>query len=184
MLRERLPPAARAAAGDAVARHVLAWDELRSGRRVALYSALPDEVPTAPLLHGLRQRGHLVLLPRISTVDFAVCTDPETLVEGRFGILEPRAGAPASRLAADDLILVPGVAFDSAGGRLGRGGGWYDRALALHAGAVFGIAFHFQLVSVVPTRPWDRRVSGVFTERGLQRAGPAGRVAERRADPG
>lgn len=182
-LRERVEPRVRAEVGAAIARYVLSWGELRPGRRVALYAALPDEVPTDLLLRELLRRGHPILLPRIATVDFAVCTERSALVEGPFGIREPPARASASPLAPDDLILVPGVAFDERGGRLGRGGGWYDRALAAHAGEVFGIAFEFQLVPAVPVEPWDRRVCGVFTERGLRRVRRTAEVAERKADP-
>jgi 5-formyltetrahydrofolate cyclo-ligase len=186
-LRTRVEPGLRAEVGRAVARHVLSWEELAPGRRVALYSALPDEVPTGGLLHELLRRGHPVLLPRIAQdrrIDFAACEDPSALVEGRLGVLQPPAWAVSTPLVAEDLILVPGVAFDEQGGRLGRGGGWYDRVLPADPGAVFGIAFHFQLVRAVPVCPWDRRVRGVFTERGLHRAAaPAGEAAERRADP-
>jgi 5-formyltetrahydrofolate cyclo-ligase len=182
-LRERVEPGVRAEVGEAVARYVLSWDELRPGRRVALYFALPDEVPTDLLLRELLQRGHPILLPRIAAVDFAACTESSALVEGPLGVREPPAWASPRALAPDDLILVPGVAFDEQGGRLGRGGGWYDRALAAHGGEVFGIAFHFQLVPAVPVDPWDRGVCGVFTERGLRRARRTAEVAERKADP-
>jgi 5-formyltetrahydrofolate cyclo-ligase len=68
------------------------------------------------------------------------------------------------------LMLVPGLAFDPMGHRLGRGGGHYDRALAAAAGAVaLGVGFGFQVVSEVPVEAWDRPVSGILTERGLLR---------------
>jgi 5-formyltetrahydrofolate cyclo-ligase len=174
-LRRRLSDAERAEIGDAIARNVLAFDGLRSGRRVALYSALPDEVPTDGLMRELLRRRQPVLLPRASSggdLEFAACVDPSTLVRGRFGALEPGAGEPSQRLAPDDLILVPGVAFDERGGRLGRGGGWYDRSLPGDVQTLFGIAFHFQLVGLVPVTAHDRRVAGVFTERGLHRCDP------------
>ena len=184
-LRRRVEPGLRAEVGRAVARHVLSCEELSPGRRVALYAALPDEVPTEGLLRELLRRGHPVLLPRIAPgggIDFAACEDPSALVAGPLGVFEPPACAASTLLSSEDLILVPGVAFDEQGGRLGRGGGWYDRALPAGLAAVFGIAFHFQLVRAVPVCSWDRRVRGVFTERGLQRAASEGEAAEARSD--
>jgi 5,10-methenyltetrahydrofolate synthetase len=70
--------------------------------------------------------------------------------------------------AADVLFVVPGVAFDERGGRLGRGRAWYDRALARHPqGARVGLAYDFQLVPVLPQARWDIRMHAVVTERRL-----------------
>lgn len=169
-LRRGIDPARRALAGDALARHVLAWSGLLPGRRVALYAALPDELPTDALLRGLLARGHPVLLPRGAGPErlaFARVHDPTLLVVGTFGALEPPPDAPAASLREDDLLLLPGVAFDRSGARLGRGGGWYDRSLPGSVRDLFGVAFELQLVDRVPDTATDRRVRGVFTELGL-----------------
>lgn len=146
---------------------------------MALYAALPDEVPTQGLMRALIERGQTVLLPRATDENrlvFVVVHDLPLLAPGAFGALEPPAAAPATRLEPDDLVLVPGVAFDLWGGRLGRGGGWYDRSLPPGVDELFGIAFELQLVDRVPTTATDRRMRGVFTERGFHdcelQAGP------------
>jgi len=142
-----------------------------------MYSALPDEVPTEDLMRALLERGHAVLLPRAGRerrLEFARVVDPSLLVPGPFGALEPPLTVPAEALLAADLVLLPGVAFDGTGRRLGRGGGWYDRSLPCGLDALFGVAFYFQVVAAVPVTSLDRRVGGVFTERGLLLAAAPG----------
>jgi 5-formyltetrahydrofolate cyclo-ligase len=85
------------------------------------------------------------------------------LVPGRFGVPEPEAGCPAVPLNQLDLILVPGVGFDSAGRRLGRGKGFYDRLLAQVRGHKCGVAFEQQLVTELPEEPHDVRVDSILT---------------------
>jgi 5-formyltetrahydrofolate cyclo-ligase len=185
-LRRAVAPSRRRLAGEAVARHVLAFPGLRAAGRVALYAGLPDEVPTAPLLRALLERGHAVLLPRVGDserLEFAFVPDESALVLGRFGALEPPPGARAVPLRAGDLVLVPGVAFDRSGSRLGRGGGWYDRSLPDDVRDLFGVAFELQLVAHVPVTTADRRVRGVFTEHGLHQFGSANASRESDADP-
>lgn len=92
------------------------------------------------------------------------------LCPGRFGVLEPPAGAPEEAPAVGDAVVVPGVAFDRAGGRLGRGGGHYDRAFppgAPGAPLLVGFAHAFQLVECVPSDSHDRRMDAIVTERGM-----------------
>ena len=93
------------------------------------------------------------------------------LSPGRFGILEPPQDAPCSSLLELDLVFIPGVAFDRYGGRLGRGGGFYDRALAGADGSAgprrLGVGFAFQWVERVPVLDHDLAVHGVLTEEGL-----------------
>lgn len=170
-LRRRVDPAARHEAGEAVARAVLGWPGLRPGTTVALYAALADEVPTAGLIRELLRRGHPVLLPRSGPDDrleFARCRDLRSLARGRWGIAVPPPCEPVVPLAPEDLVLLPGVAFDRKGGRLGRGGGWYDRSLPSAVCALFGLAFRFQIVDSVPGTLLDRKMRGIFTEGGLE----------------
>ena len=91
----------------------------------------------------------------------------DRLIPGSYGILEPSAEAPSLKLEAVDLILVPAVACDRQGYRLGYGGGYYDRLLASPAGrkiVAIGIVFDFAYVDQLPIESWDRRLSGVCTE--------------------
>lgn len=175
--RRGLPLVQRLEAGAAVTRRILASPEFHRARRVALYAALADEVPTDRLLEAVLDAGRTLLLPRAGStgrLEFAVSSSRDSLVRGRFGALEPPRSSPGERLLNDDLVLVPGLAFDRSGGRLGRGGGWYDRSLPVELQAVYGIGFAFEILESVPMTPRDRRVAGIFTEQELWRVGPAG----------
>ena len=115
----------------AVTEHLLAWEPLRRAATVAAYVSIPGEPGTGPLLETLVARGRHVLLPVVlpdGDLDWARHDGP--LVAAGFGLLEPtgpRLGPEA--VATADVVLVPALAVDRRGMRLGRGGGYYDRAL-------------------------------------------------------
>ncbi len=148
-------------------------NELDGARRVALYSALSDEVPTRALAAAVLASGRILLLPRLTAITptFAVVDDLDALSAGRFGGCEPPRDAPVATPDARDLVLVPGLEFDTRGCRLGRGGGWYDRALPRGARAplIFGVGFAFQIVPEVPVAAHDRLLDGMVSERGVLR---------------
>jgi 5-formyltetrahydrofolate cyclo-ligase len=154
-----------------VARHLAGAPELAACRRIVLYAASGGELPTGPLLREAQRRGLPVLWPRVTAegLVFAAC-EAAALVPGFAGTGEPPAAAPASPLAPGDLIVLPGLAFDAAGRRLGRGGGHYDRALAASPGPLrVGVGYAFQLLEQVPAGGGDQRVDMVVTEAGLLR---------------
>lgn len=175
--RRAVPPAEAERAAARIAARLLVEPVLRSARRIALYAALPDEVPSRPLFEALAVLGRPRLFPRVvrdAGLEFAVVADWSELQPGRYGVLEPPAQAEAAALAEGDVVLVPGVAFDRAGHRLGRGGGHYDRAFPAAAPSppfLLGIAYELQLVDAVPHGEGDRRMQAVVTERGLYSAG-------------
>lgn len=147
-----------------------------------LYVSLRDEVATRPLADAVSRSGRVCLLPRGlpgGGLEFPAVTDWGQLVRGSLGTLEPRPEVAAERLSAADLVFVPGLAFDRRGGRLGRGGGDYDRALSQLAGNmpfVCGLAYAFGLVERVPMGPLDVRVDAFLSETGwLDTRGEAGR---------
>lgn len=170
--------AAIAAHGDEVAArvrdHLLAEPAVRAAGRVALYAALPDEVPTRTLFDALGQAGIARLMPRTAQdrrLEFALVESWAELVPGEFGVLAPAAGVPAATLRASDVVVVPGVAFDRSGRRLGRGGGYYDRSLppdADAAPALIGAACEEQIVDSVPHGSHDRVMDAIVTERGVR----------------
>lgn len=168
-------PDQAAAAGHAVARHLSASLEFGGARRVALYAALPDELPTRPAFEAARAQGKVCLFPRIEAggrLCFAEVRTWEDLRPGRYGVLEPPAPAAAVALECEDLVLVPGVAFDREGNRLGRGGGHYDRTFAASAKALpilCGMAFELQVAAAIPHGPQDVAMRAVVTERGFFR---------------
>lgn len=130
----------------------------QSASTVLLYHALPDEVPTQALLEELRAAGKTVLLPRVTSpteMTLHRYTGPGDLQTGAYGIMEP-TGEPFSDYAHIDTVLVPGMAFDRHGHRLGRGKGYYDRLLPqLPHAYKMGICFPFQLLDEVPVDDHD-----------------------------
>ena len=132
---------------------------------IMAYYSLPDEVNTHSLIDDLVAEGKTVLLPKVTGADMMELrryTGRDDLQEGAYHILEP-VGEPFTDFAAIDLILVPGLAFDAAGHRLGRGRGYYDHFLATHPEMCkIGVCFDFQKVDEVPVDAFDIPVDRVI----------------------
>jgi 5-formyltetrahydrofolate cyclo-ligase len=171
-------------AADALARRALELPELARARTVAAYVSVGSEPGTPPLLDALRARGVRVLLPALlpdNDLDWGVYEGPGSLVRvrhaGRMELLEPsgeRLGADA--VTGADAVLLPGLAADARGMRLGRGGGSYDRVLARleRAGArpaLVVLLYDTEVVARVPAEPHDRPVHAVVTPSGVRRFG-------------
>ncbi|HWL35028.1 MAG TPA: 5-formyltetrahydrofolate cyclo-ligase [Frankiaceae bacterium] len=168
-VRAGLSSAERHSAAAALTEAVLALPEVSSARVVAAYYGTGTELPTEPLLSALRSRGARVLLPLLLPGDgLAWGTYDGGLVSGPHGLLEPRV--VDADLGEADVVLVPGVAYDLAGRRLGRGGGSYDRALASVSVPVVALALDEEVVDEVPVEPHDRRVDVVVTPTRVVRA--------------
>lgn len=174
--RRAVTPEQARAAGEAVAARLAAAGELGRCRRVALYAESAGELPTRALWRLARERDLPVLWPRLAPggLEFARCDDAEALEPGALGIRAPGPACEAVALGPGDLVVVPAVALDGVGRRLGRGGGHYDRALA-GADALrslrVGVGYDFQLVEEVPAGEGDESVDLVVTERVLVRTG-------------
>jgi 5-formyltetrahydrofolate cyclo-ligase len=137
---------------------------------VAAYFSVGSEPPTRELLSRLLHDGTRVLLPVVdgTTLDWAEFTDVDRLVPGPLGVAEPagpRLGVAALALA--ELVLVPALAVDGAGNRLGRGRGFYDRSLAAVTAPVVAIVYDGELVDAVPVDGHDRAVDGVLRPAGI-----------------
>ena len=163
----------RAEAAEAIALHVLAVPLVSRARRVACYLSMPSEPGTDPLLAGLHQRGVEVVVP-ISLPDHTldwVLLDPDAPRSvTALGIPEPagpRLGAGA--LASCSVVIVPALAVDHAGHRLGRGAGYYDRALADVAAPLCALVFSDELLPSVPHERHDVPVQMAVTPSGLFR---------------
>jgi 5-formyltetrahydrofolate cyclo-ligase len=164
----------RSAAGEAIREHLVADPLVGSARHIGLFAALADEPPTRPLFDALERAGRLCLLPRCRAQQlvYAPVARWEDLRPGRYGVLEPRRGEPIAEFGADDVVLVPGLAFDRAGHRLGRGGGYYDRTFPPGRSGgplLFGLCYALQVVDDVPHDSRDCRMDAIVTERGLCR---------------
>ena len=134
---------------------------LADAQTIMAYYSLPDEVNTRGLIDELVAEGKTVLLPKVTgtdTMELRRYTGRADLQEGTYHILEP-VGEPFTDYAAIDLILVPGLAFDAVGHRLGRGRGYYDRFLrtmgTVPSVRTLGISFDFQKVDEVPVDAHD-----------------------------
>lgn len=146
-------------------------DRIKDAQTIVAYYPLPDEVDIRPLLDDLVAAGMTVLLPKVTgdtTMELRRYHGRQNLKEGVLHLLEPD-GEPFNDYSQIDNILVPGLAFDAAGHRLGRGRGYYDRFLNTvgtfflcpdsmtqkNRPSVFGVCFDFQKVSEVPTDEHD-----------------------------
>jgi 5-formyltetrahydrofolate cyclo-ligase len=161
-------------AARAIAEQVLALPEVRRAATVAAYVSIGQEPGTGPLIERLHEAGRHVLLPVVlpdKDLDWARYDGPDALVPARMGLLEP-AGPTlgVEAIARADVVLVPGLAVDPTGLRLGRGGGCYDRALTrVPVGTpVCALLFDEEIVDRVPAAPHDRRVNAVATPSGVR----------------
>ena len=133
-------------------------------RMVALYRALPSECGTASVAAALHNAGVEVCYPAVVPGDRALQfrRSAGVFVAGALGVEEP-TGSPVA-LAGIDLLVVPAIAVDAAGRRLGRGKGHYDATLSAYKGRSVALVFDSQLVPEVPVGEHDRRVGAVCTE--------------------
>jgi 5-formyltetrahydrofolate cyclo-ligase len=163
MARAAVPETTRRAASDEIARRVLALQTFRDARSILGYVALGAEVDVATVLTAAVEAAIDVYVPN------GEHAAGPPLWNAFRGDEIAYQGVEARSSSYPVLAIVPGVGFDSSGVRLGRGGGFYDRALAaLHqAGTVVvvGIAFECQIVPALPSDPWDQGVDVVVSER-------------------
>lgn len=141
------------------------WQQAGS---VLLFAPMPVEPNIWPLLAEVLGAGKTVGLPRFDVVtqNYSAARVQDLrkdIVTGHFGIREPAAGCAEIPLSHLDLLLVPGVAFDWHGHRLGHGKGYYDRLLAGVRGVKCGIAFDGQMANEIPTGPSDVRMDFILT---------------------
>ncbi len=172
---ELLPAATRARASLQIVSQLVALKAFSEAEAIALYAPLPGEVDVGELLRARFAEGAPLWLPRMradGALDFVAVGSMGELRQVRHGIREPRPDLPATPIAELDLLVLPGLAFDRRGVRLGRGGGFYDRSLG---GAsrdsrprLVGVAFGCQRVERLPAAPHDLRVDTLVTEHGAE----------------
>ncbi len=153
---------------DSIVHQVIALPIWQSAHAVLLYNALPDEVRTQKLIDAALRAGKQIFLPvvegdRLQLRRYKDTTHVEK--EPIFGIYEPVGkNFPVCQYANLDLAVLPGMAFDSKGNRLGRGKGYYDKLLPKLDVNTIGICFDFQYVDEVPTDSHDIPMDVVVTE--------------------
>lgn len=146
---------------------LMATDQFAAARSLALYSPIHNEIATSDIFAGACRQGKQVYYPRVvgDSLHFVQIDSPAQLVPGFFGVLEPTADLENSR-QEPDLILVPGVAFDRRGHRLGYGRGFYDRYLARCTEPVVrvGFSYSFQLCDALPVGAHDQSLDALVTD--------------------
>jgi 5-formyltetrahydrofolate cyclo-ligase len=155
------------AVGAALAEHVLREMPPPAGAVVSGFWPMGQEIDIRPLLVALHERGHAIVLPetpkRGNPLIFRLWRPGDVLVAERFGTMRPDGEA-----RAPDFLLVPLLAFDRRGRRLGYGAGYYDRTLAGLPGRYrLGVAYAAQELDEVPAGPYDAKLDAVATERGV-----------------
>ncbi|HEV7589131.1 MAG TPA: 5-formyltetrahydrofolate cyclo-ligase [Longimicrobium sp.] len=172
---------AKAAAEAEIGRRVWEVPEVAAARTLLLFADLPEEVSTDAIAAEAMRRGLTVVYPRTvpdtrgMTLHRVASLDH--LRTGSYGIREPDVErCPEVAEASIDVALVPGLAWDRRGSRLGRGAGYYDRLFGNAAWRGFrcGIFFSLQEVESVPAEPWDLPLNGVVTEQEVWRVGGGG----------
>lgn len=157
---------------EAIQSNVIELEAFHNARTVACYLAMPPEVQTGTILDVCWNRGKRVCVPvwcgKGKNYRFAWLDRTDAMTAGPLGIPQPENPVLADP-AEIDMVIVPGLAFDAAGNRLGHGGGYYDRLLSdrkLRRAFRIGLAFGFQLVECVPVNRADERMNAVVTEDG------------------
>jgi 5-formyltetrahydrofolate cyclo-ligase len=134
---------------------------------VVAYAPIENEVDPGAVVAAAVAAGKPVYYPRRTSDGLEFFhSGPEGLAPGWSAVPEPLDGAPLSPAAGEGVVfLVPGIAFDPRGVRLGRGAGCYDRSLARHSPAArIGLAYELQVVPALPEAAWDVRMDAVVTE--------------------
>jgi len=168
--RRVFSPEERRRASEIVRTRTAELPEVQAAKTVMLYASTPEEVDLFPLIEVLLRTGKRVALPYIvgkGHMEARLLLTVEELVAGAYGILTPD---PARREIISpeeiDVVIVPGAAFAEDGGRLGLGGGYYDRFLPRTAGALrLVLAYDFQVIPEIPMAPYDAYVDRILTER-------------------
>lgn len=167
--RDRREASEVSAASRAICAWVVRLEAFRRTAHLGAYAAHRGEIDPSGIVEAALADNKIVYFPRVAATGLEFLeASPGDLIPGAHGIPEPRVGRRLPESVSDLLFLVPGVAFDPAGTRLGRGGGHYDRALAAHPrGLRVGLAAEAQLAPALPRDAWDQPMDAVVTDRRL-----------------
>lgn len=171
-LRRALGEKQQQEASQAVWKQLEDWEVYRNARVVMAYAAARGELSVEPVIRDILASGRTLCLPRCESPGIMTArrvASLDQLVTGAYGLQEPDDSCEVMDRGAIDLILVPGTAFDARGGRLGQGGGYYDRFLPGCRAALAGVCHAFAVVSSVPCAEHDAVMDWIIT--------PAGRIA-------
>ncbi|MGB3694540.1 MAG: 5-formyltetrahydrofolate cyclo-ligase [Spirulinaceae cyanobacterium] len=166
--RRSLPKDVWQKKSDSLCVHLQAWPQFKQARTILAYFSFRQEPDLSSLFNNKQRWG----FPRCvaKSLSWHLWKPQQRLIQGIYGIQEPEPYSPVLKPAEVDLILVPGVACDRRGYRLGYGGGFYDRMFSQvewQLKPTVGIVFDFAYVSCLPIEPWDGKLDAVCTEEKL-----------------
>lgn len=165
-IRAALGEEVRARASQSICERLETWTVFQQSQSILTYMPIKGEVDLTPLL--VRHPQKQWILPRIIPEEnhrmVFHAYDPHRLVHHKFGMAEPAADLPEIPSSEIQLVLVPGLAYDRHGSRLGYGGGYFDRFLKSLAGTSIGITFHALLLDSLPHDEFDVAVQWIATE--------------------
>ncbi|EDP76338.1 5-formyltetrahydrofolate cyclo-ligase [Hydrogenivirga sp. 128-5-R1-1] len=164
--RVSLPYSLRSSYDERIREKLVSLPEFSGAHRILLYCPVKGEPDLSPLFGLLLESGKRLVLPKVDGEELSLIEveSPLCLSKGTFNIPEPQEGVKIEPEMLE-LAVVPGVAFDREGFRLGFGKGYYDRLLERVRAPTVGVAYSFQVLSRVPRDSWDRPVDIVVTEK-------------------
>lgn len=177
-MRRAMPIAQQEQAAREAAARLFGFTPYQEAKTVMAYIACRGELSLAPVIDDALGSGKTLLLPRCDAPGVITARRIERLSQlapGAYGLMEPRADSKIVPPEGIDLILVPGTAFDRRGGRLGQGGGYYDRFLEKTDALRVGVCHGFALVDSVPSDAHDARMDCILTPQAMIRCGKATR---------
>ena len=151
---------------------VMERPEWKNADTICLYFSQSHEVDTKPLLAAALTDGKRIVFPRVEGKGLVLheirsITD---FTKGKYNILEPKKSTPIVKPACVDIFIVPGVAFDRAGNRMGHGKGYYDRLLAECHAPKIGLSYERQVIAKLDSSSYDVPMTAVITEKGVYHA--------------
>lgn len=166
--RTSLSPREKAESDARITAQVLSSDAYLSAQTVLCYVSLPQEIDTTCILANALMCGKRIAVPRCrgnGQMDFFVISSPDDLLSGMHGIPEPKETCSLCTPQPDDLCIVPCLAADARGFRLGYGGGYYDRYLAQHPVRTIGLCHAASVTQTLPTDSFDIPLQKIVTEK-------------------
>lgn len=168
--RNSIPPAVRQVKDSAIEQNLLGLEEFRAADMVLIYASFRSEVDTSAIISNALGMGKRISLPKVEGERLAICEikGPDELTPGYMGIPEP---PPSEEIPITDvdIVILPGVAFDERGYRLGYGKGYYDRLLYGTGKQAVALAYEEQIVGDIPHETHDVRMGIIITDRRIIR---------------
>jgi 5-formyltetrahydrofolate cyclo-ligase len=169
-IRDAIPKALRDSKSRTISEYVTGLPEFKNAKTVMCFSSIGSEPDTAPILASILESGKNLVLPKVlkknKRIAAYVVKKSGDLTPGVWGILEPNEHCQKADISTIDMVIVPGIAFDPDGGRLGYGGGYYDRFIETLDANIYllGIAFREQIIERIPMESHDKYMNKVLTD--------------------